>query len=176
MFNWLIRRAMRTPYYHLTGYMERFWLVPYRAIIKRQVPDPFAPEGETLTVIDGTGPVSGFRPIARLLQRFDVAVRVHHILRSDSGRDPHDHPWPYLTVILRGGYWEQRYNDSGALVSVRWHGVGSILFRRANSWHKLEVPVGKTAWTLFITGKKAQTWGFRTRDGKVPYYEYEESL
>jgi hypothetical protein len=161
MIDWLIRRAQRTPYYDLPGYMRRWWLVPYRVVITRA-------GGQT----DGTGPVSGFRPIARLLQAFDIAIRVHEILRSDADRHPHDHPWPYLTVILRGGYWESRYNAEGFLLHKRWHGPGSIMFRPANSWHRLDVPEDATATTLFITGKKCQTWGFRTEAGKVPYYEY----
>lgn len=162
MFNWLINRAKRTPYFHLAGYMERYWLVPYSAVIT-------CPEGQT----DGTGPVSGFRPIARLLQAFDIAVRVHHILRSDLGRDPHDHPWPYLTVILKGGYNELRYDADGKLHSAKWHGPGSILWRPAKSLHKLVVREGETAWTLFITGRKEQTWGFKPQgQPKIPYTKY----
>ena len=34
MVSWLIRRAQRTPYFHLAGYMERWWLVPYREALE----------------------------------------------------------------------------------------------------------------------------------------------
>ena len=36
---------------------------------------------------------------------FPLNVTLHKIVRSD---DPimHDHPWPYLTIVLKGGYWE----------------------------------------------------------------------
>lgn len=164
MIDWLIQRAMRTPYYHLVGYMQRFWLVPYAQVIQRP----------GVVGADGTGPVSLLhRPLAWLLQRFDVAMRVHHILRSDEGRDPHDHPWPYLTIILRGGYYERRYTPAGDLISWEWHGPGSILYRPAHSWHLLELPAGRTAWTLFITGRKAQTWGFNVDGVKVPYHRYK---
>ena len=139
--------------------MQRFWLVPY---------SHKGSESEA-----GCGVVSWWRrPIARVLQAFGVAVRVHQILRSDHGREPHDHPWPYLTCILRGGYREERYNDLGDLVSAKWHGPGSIVYRPANSWHRLQVPAGQTAWTLFITGPKRQTWGFAVDGKKVPYREY----
>lgn len=148
----LIARARRTPYVHLTGYMERYWLVPYHKMRPGY---------------DGTGPVSWRRPIARMLQTFGIAVRLHHILRSDKGRDFHDHPWHYCTIILRGGYWE--HTPKGC----KYHGAGSILLRRATSWHRLEVEPGKTAWTLFITGRRKQGWGFLLSDGrKVPYQEY----
>lgn len=169
MKNWLIKRAMKTPYFHLDGYMERYWLVPYRAAIQRAMP-----LGITFgATYDGTGPVSPWRrPIAWLLQRFDIAVRVHHILRSDKGRDPHDHPWPYLTIILRGGYHETRYNDEGVPVAAKWYGPGSVIFRPAKSWHMLDLPPYDTCWTLFITGRKKQKWGFNVDGVKVPYDEY----
>lgn len=161
--DWLIERAKRTPYFHLDGYMARFWLVPYNTVIERS---PGA--------ADGTGPVTWRRPVAKLLQALGIAARVHHILRSDHGRDPHDHPWPFVTIILRGGYYEVRFDADGKAIRSRWHGPGSVLFRRATDLHKLVLPEGQTAWTLFVTGKKCQTWGFKPEGApKVPYWQYE---
>ena len=174
MVNWLIKRAMRTPYFHIADYMERYWLVPYNQVIVRKIDSPHAETADVEQVTDGTGPVTWRRPIARLLQLCGIAARIHHILRSDAGRDPHDHPWPYLTIILRGGYFEQRYNAEGFPASTKWHGPGSILWRPAHSLHKLIVPAGETAWTLFITGKKSQTWGFKPPgQPKIPHWQYE---
>lgn len=143
---WIIRRAMRTPYIHLPGYMERFWFV---RIGRRG------------------GGQNGAYPL--------IGARVHHILRSDEGRNFHDHPWPYLTVILRGGYWEitPDFFDGEMRGEVRrWHGPGSMLLRRARSWHRLELPAGQTAWTLFCTGPKVQPWGFLVGRRKVGWREY----
>lgn len=93
-----------------------------------------------------------------------IAARVHHILRSDNDRAFHDHPWPYVSVILRGGYTEVRplYDKSGLYLGTtsRWYGAGSVIARRAKSWHRLELAPGCTTWTLFITGPKRQSWGF----------------
>jgi len=146
MPGWIIRRAMRTPYVHLAGYMERYWFI---RIGRRG------------------GGQSGTYPL--------VGARVHHILRSDDDRHFHDHPWPYLTVILRGGYWEVRPVFIDQVVSYerrRWHGPGSVLLRRAGSWHRLELPEGQTAWTLFCTGPKVQHWGFLVGRRKVHWREY----
>jgi hypothetical protein len=169
----LIARAKRTPYYDLPGYMNRYWLVPYNVVIERTVwlrscNDLLSGYYPTT---DGTGPVTWRRPFAKLFQLCGIAIRVHEILRSDEGREPHDHPWPYLTIILKGGYFENRYSDAGEFTGMRWHGPGSIIFRPANSWHMLELD-GKPATTLFITGRKSQTWGFNVDGAKVPYYEY----
>ncbi len=168
-------RAQRTPYFHLPGYMNRYWLVPYWRVVRRPVravDSLGAPYEGYLT--DGTGPVSfRFRPVAAVLQRLGIAARLHCILRSDDGRDPHDHPWPYVTVILSGGYTEHRYDEHGSLLSSKWHGPGSVLFRRAADWHRLELLPGQLTWTLFITGAKQQGWGFLTAPGeKTPWHEY----
>lgn len=179
--NRLLALAKRTPYFHLDGYMRRWWLVPYRQVISRRVASPDGAHRDVLHT-DGTGPVSFWRrPIAWCFQRFDVAIRVHEILRSDKGRDPHDHPWSYVTIILRGGYWEHRYDAASNEISAKWHGPGSILYRPAGSWHRLILPLHDPynsasgfapCTTLFITGKKAQSWGFLVAGEKVPYYTY----
>lgn len=186
--NKLVARAKRTPYHDLDGYMKRWWLVPYNVVIERTLPLDMAthvhrntlphdavvhPESMTYTTTDGTGLVSWRkRPITRLIQTCNIAARIHEILRSDLGREPHDHPWWYLTIVFLGGYWEERYDAAGNLISTKWHGPGSVIFRRANSWHKLILPEGQTATTLFITGRKSQTWGFNVKGTKVPYHEY----
>lgn len=164
MIDWLINRAKRTPYFHLEGYMRRWWLVPF--------------DKEGSGSADGTGPVSFWRrPITWVLQRFGIAIRVHEILRSDEDRDPHDHPWPYLTIILRGGYWESRYSPDGHQTECKWHGPGSVLYRPAGSWHRLDLAPDGTGGeqmttTLFITGRYCQGWGFNVGGKKVPYREY----
>lgn len=32
------------------------------------------------------------------------AIRLHHWSGSDDERHLHDHPWPFLTIVLKGGY------------------------------------------------------------------------
>lgn len=146
---WLIQTAKQTPYGKIDDYMERYWLVPY------SWDDP-----ET-----GCGPVSvRRRPIARLLQKLGLAIRIHRIKRSDDDRAYHDHPWWFVTIVLFGGYYEIKpcYDKYGryTIVEVNFYGPGSILFRRATDFHRLILPAGKTACTLFITGRRRQKWGF----------------
>lgn len=162
----LIARAKRTPFHHLPGYMNRYWLVPWREVVKRQTHDL-----EEAT--DGTGPVPfRTRPLAWLIQRCGLAVRLHEILRSDLDHDPHDHPWSFVTVILRGGYMEARYDTERHCIAYQWHGPGSILHRRATDLHKLTLAPDEPCWTLFITGPWRQHWGFQTAEGKVRARDY----
>ena len=76
---------------------------------------------------------------------FPFNIFLHKILKSDLG-DLHDHYWSYLTLVLKGGYWET--NENGTF----WRGPGYIGFRKASDRHSLKIPEGKTAWTLLIAG------------------------
>lgn len=105
------------------------------------------------------------------------SARIHHILSSDDARAFHDHPFWFLTIILRGGYFEVRpqYDKSGLYIGEcrKWHGPGSILFRRSSAYHRLELPEGRTAWTLFMTGQYRRKWGFLVQPAiKVAHTEY----
>jgi len=95
---------------------------------------------------------------------FPFNVTLHKIVRSD---DPimHDHPWPYLTIVLKGGYWEHTpvFDNDGKVFAEfqTWRGPGSIIQRSANEFHWLELDenVGP-ATTLFFMGKQQREWGF----------------
>ena len=73
-------------------------------------------------------------------------ILIHKILKSDLG-DLHDHYWSYITVILKGGYWET--NENGSF----WRGPGYVGFRKASDRHSLKIPEGKSAWTLLFVGR-----------------------
>jgi hypothetical protein len=143
LVNSLIAYAKRTPYFHLPGYMERYWLLK--------------PRWWTL----------------------GCSIRIHHILRSDEDRALHDHPWPFVTLILRGGYYEERPVFSEYPVwalheptGTTWHGAGSVLVRAARSRHRLRLARYSTTWTLFFMGPWRQQWGFYTSEGKVHWSKY----
>ena len=107
--------------------------------------------------------------------RFPFNVFLHKFLKSDPD-DVHDHPWPYATLILKGGYWEwiPQFNSAGQKigeVSI-WRGPGHFRISRANSYHRIELDPSVTAWTLFMPGPKQRDWGFLVRNKWVQWEEY----
>lgn len=87
-------------------------------------------------------------------------VYLHCFLRSDDDRALHDHPWCWLSLVLRGGYTEHTIM-AGGIHRRRAFGVGSLRVHRAGFAHRLEVPErGQECWTLFITGPRIRLWGF----------------
>lgn len=95
--------------------------------------------------------------------KFPFNVTLHRIVKSD---DPilHDHPWPYMTIVLKGGYWEHTpvFDKDGNKFAefTQWRGPGSIIIRKAHEYHWLELEEGKTATTLFFMGPQQRDWGF----------------
>lgn len=123
-------------------------------------------------------------------------VYLHLILRSDDDRALHDHPWHWLSWILRGGYIEHTVEDLSR-ASLRGHGAdhvtaaypsagdtraqvaryfsaGAIRAHRGSFAHRLEVPAGGSAWTLFITGPRFRPWGFHCPQGWVHWRDFTD--
>ena len=95
-------------------------------------------------------------------KRFPFNVFLHKFHKGDPG-DVHDHPWPYATLILKGGYYEYTPNfENGKMVgeTKHWRGPGHWRICSANSYHRIELVSGVTAWTLFMPGPQKQEWGF----------------
>lgn len=144
--DWLIKRAMRTPYTHIMSvdgkdtYMGRWWLF-----------NPYAESGSAKRFGWGWLP----------------SVRIHHIMREDDDRHLHDHPWNARTIVLEGFYQEIH---PGGLHSVRNKGyTGRLLF---GQYHRITFVPEVGVWTLFVTWKQRGVWGFDVDGVKVPWREY----
>lgn len=90
------------------------------------------------------------------------AVRLHHFFRSDED-DLHDHPWPFVTLVLKGGYLDVT-EDGGEPMSP-----GTIRYRPALHKHRV---VTDGCWTLVLSARKQRDWGFYVHDGWLAAREY----
>lgn len=108
-------------------------------------------------------------------KRFPFNIFVHKFLKGDPD-DVHDHPWPYATLILRGGYyeWTPDFDSQGRKIGEtrHWRGPGHFRVCSPNSYHRIELKPGVTAWTLFMPGPKKREWGFLVNDKWIPHYKY----
>lgn len=101
--------------------------------------------------------------------------RVHKFYRGDDDRAPHDHPWAFWTFPL-SGYWERVGDMTHFVRPWRFH------YRPATYQHivlgshpkadkrgvKFSSP--EPFYTLVITSRKKQTWGFYP-GGKFVYWK-----
>ena len=108
-------------------------------------------------------------------ERFPFNIFLHKFLKSDPD-DVHDHPWPYATLILKGGYWEwiPHFDTVGRKTGEYqvWRGPGHFRVSKANSFHRIELDPDITAWTLFMPGPKQRDWGFLVRNKWVQWEQY----
>lgn len=87
---------------------------------------------------------------ALYLQRFD-------------GPDPrptlHDHPWNFLSVVLRGGYVERRLDPMTMEVDEA-HVVRRVNWLRIGDAHAIMRLLRVPTWTLMLVGPRRRIWGY----------------
>lgn len=96
-------------------------------------------------------------------------VFLHKLCRSDHDRALHDHPWPFVSIVLWPGYKEIRYvrtientgmHEAICEEEVQTHHPGSILYRPAKWRHRVIINSWNPCWTLVLVGPRARRWGF----------------
>jgi hypothetical protein len=93
------------------------------------------------------------------------SIRLHHWLAPDDDRAHHDHPWDFVTFVLRGGY----VDDSPA---GRQHLKAPQVQHRSALHRHTVFPDSGGAWTLVLTGPKIRPWGFWVKDKFVKANKY----
>lgn len=152
----IVRRAQRTPYSNIYSqdgkslYMIRCWLF-----------NPYQRE-------------DGSRPQRSWLMEQLPSMRVHIILRPDSDRHMHDHPWDARTFIMKRYYVEKRQRQDKDYEGLDYftRRAGQTVSLKYGEYHSItEVPHAGVV-TLFVTWKYKGVWGFLVDGVKVPWMQY----
>ena len=80
---------------------------------------------------------------------FPFNILIHEMLADDHGVGVHNHTFPYVTIVLRDGYWETI--ESGRY----WRAPGYIGFRSANNLHRVDIKPGTKPLTIFIAASRS---------------------
>jgi hypothetical protein len=65
-----------------------------------------------------------------------------------------------LSLVLRGGYLEERRGRDDPATTRRWLPPGRLNLLLPGVFHRVELRDGRAAWTLFVHGRKVRRWGF----------------
>lgn len=133
-------------------------------------------------------------------------VLLHRMDAPDPGVDLHDHPWWFCSIILWGGYVEERCDTAtasgaaGAAERVeqmtptlghiaRGRQVirfpGSVRVMRLSECHRVTELLRRRSWSLVIKGPRRtdrddgsghNVWGFYLPDGFMPEDVYDETV
>jgi hypothetical protein len=91
-------------------------------------------------------------------------VYLHKFCRSDYERALHDHPWPFVSIVLTTGYIEIHDQTTDGKQTSVFHKPGAVLIRPAEWRHRVVIE-DRPAWTLIIVGRRQRSWGFFLPDG-----------
>lgn len=122
-----------------------------------------------------------FKPYSSIkdfLRRFTILkignlhIRLHKIVDMDQSTLFHNHPFNYISIILKGGYSETYIKDDTEI--KRTHGFLSVIKRSHNVYHRIDSIKGKTI-TLFIAYGK-YNWNAYNTEKIIEYGLYEREI
>jgi len=99
------------------------------------------------------------------IRQLQLCLHVFH--SSDWTDDYHDHPWPFVSLILWRGYIEQTPDGKRRR---RWPGM--VLLRKATHQHRVELIKEKPAVTLVVVGPRVRTGYFYCKGVRVWFMDY----
>lgn len=120
----------------------------------------------------------------RIIQTPWFGIYIHWIYLPDDDRHPHDHPWNFTSVILKGGYIEQVVTDGGFdhlplrtnRGTIRWlQEWRRFSYHKMPMWkaHQIKELLRVPTVSLILVGPRVRSWGFWTETGFVPWREYD---
>lgn len=121
----------------------------------------------------------------RIIQTPWFAIYLHRIDAPDPGIDLHDHPWPFWSFILRGGYdeWRAKARTFDSPIGVqrrlstevrnRFHFAPSINRMGLGEAHTIRHVYRVPTWTLMFVGRRSREWGFYADNRWYDHTSYE---
>lgn len=111
-----------------------------------------------------------------------IGFYLHNMKRSDYDRALHDHPWAFVSVVLKGGYRECHDQTLTGEQDWLYHVPRSVLVRPAQWRHRFVLNRNEEntafieSWTLVIVGRRTKRWGFFTSGGWCWWRKYNSDL
>lgn len=118
-------------------------------------------------------------------------IFVHKMSAPDPGFDLHDHPWWFASLIIAGGYTEERAPSRRAPRLAELHEAfpeiiaggyteerrrWSVRFLRLDEAHRIVDLDGRVCWTIVVHGPNVRRWGFFLPTGWVDEYTYDQTV
>lgn len=94
----------------------------------------------------------------RIIATPAFSIYLHRLGTPDSRPTLHDHPWSFLSIILRGGYRERRLNKHTMTVEIKHRRFINIM--RRDDAHSIEKLDETPTWSLLFVGRRRRTWGY----------------
>ena len=100
-----------------------------------------------------------YNSIPGFLHRFTILcigklhIRIHKILSVDETQLYHNHPFNYISIILKGGYTEHIFNEEKQTTSIIERKAPCFIFANKNTYHRIHEIYGSTTTMFLAYGK-----------------------
>lgn len=98
----------------------------------------------------------------RVIQTPWGSLYVHRIARPDWRPVLHDHPWSFVSFILRGGYTEVRFDPIALRLTTRR--VRRLNVVRRHDAHYITALDRTPTWSVLLVGARRRHWGYLSFD------------
>lgn len=113
----------------------------------------------------------------RILQTPWFGIYLHDIHKDDGDRAPHNHPWSFVSFVLRGSYTERLYPDPlmrpEHYVEQTHRRLSAHRMGRVSAHRIVDASPGLK--TLILCGPRQASWGFFVEGEYVDWAEYERA-
>lgn len=94
----------------------------------------------------------------RLVQTPWFGIFVHRMDGPDARPTLHDHPYSFVSFVLKGGYREQRLDTRTR--DEFMHDIRHVNVMRRDDAHYIYKLLRVPTWTLLFVGARRRTWGY----------------
>lgn len=101
-------------------------------------------------------------------------IYLHKWNKPDPRQTPHNHPWPFISFILKGLYVEIRCETPSGGKPRVYNLVKWINFVRRTDFHFVDI-ASKGTISLMFVGKTHEDWGYWTDNGYVNFDKHPHS-
>lgn len=114
----------------------------------------------------------------RIIQTPWFGIYFHIIKDIDPNQMFHNHPWNFMSIVLKGGYIERfakDQSDAQIYEGSRWGWKRfSYHTMHVSEYHYITDIIGPECWTLLFTGRRQNDpWDFEDPElGSVPFMEH----
>ncbi len=105
----------------------------------------------------------------RILSLPFLKINLHGIYMHDEDKHLHNHPWNFISIVLKGWYSERLEGDK---INVRY--PGNIAMRKKDAFHKIDSLQSKSIYTLNFMWGKQEVWGYKVKGKFVDHETYRE--
>jgi hypothetical protein len=127
---------------------------------------------EKFEVPDYDRPERNYLTRWRIVQTPWAAIYLHRMDGPDPRPTLHDHPWRFLSIVLRGGYVERRRDPVD--LAVRARTVRHVNVMGLQDAHSIRELLRVPTWTLLLVGPRVRTWGYLEPAGSTAAWRWTE--